>query len=103
MDKMNKFDPVRLAKESAQMHATHLDLADILESYAAILKNTCTPQDVAEALLHGRTNLEAQNVLRSMQMAFNAVVQDHFRAVVLQQLKELAKDLANPSKTGGQA
>lgn len=88
MKQITKFDPVRLANEAAQMHAAHLELADILESYAALLKSTCTAKDMAMVLLEGHTHLEAQLALRTLQSTFNAVVQAHFRAVVLQQLNE---------------
>lgn len=89
MKQMTKFDPVRLANEAAQMHAAHLELADILESYAALLRSTCTAKDMAILLLDGHTNLEAQLALRTLQSTFNAVTQAQFRAVVLQQLNDL--------------
>lgn len=88
MKQMTKFDPVRLANEAAQMHAAHLELAGILESYAALLKSTCTAKDMAMVLLEGHTNLEAQLALRTLQSTFNAVVDAQFRAIVLQQLNE---------------
>lgn len=92
MKQMTKFDPVRLANEAAQMHAAHLELADVLESYAALLKSTCTAKDMAMVLLEGHTNLEAQLVLRTLQSTFNAVVHVQFMAVVLQQLNEFVID-----------
>lgn len=99
MNQMTKFDPVRLANEAAQMHAAHLELADILEAYAGLLKSTCTAKDMAAVLLNGRTNLEAQLVLRTLQKTFNNLIDAQVRAVVLQQLR----DLVNSDRTGGQA